>query len=91
MDIGILILQLIGTVSFAVSGAMTAMRKGMDVLGVTVLGLTTAVGGGVIPMEAALAMAAAAGYEGFCSAEHYGVADQWDFIVKSAAWMAEHM
>ena len=37
-----------GTVSFAVSGAMTAMRKGMDVLGVTVLGLTTAVGGGIL-------------------------------------------
>ena len=48
MDIGILILQLIGTVSFAVSGAMTAMRKGMDVLGVIVLGLTTAVGGGIL-------------------------------------------
>ena len=48
MDVGILILQLIGTVSFAVSSAMTAMRKGMDVLGVTVLGLTTAVGGGIL-------------------------------------------
>jgi len=48
MDIGILILQLMGTVSFAVSGAMTAMRKGMDVLGVAVLGLTTAVGGGIL-------------------------------------------
>ena len=48
MDIGILVLQLVGTVSFAVSGAMTAMRKGMDVLGVTVLGLTTAVGGGIM-------------------------------------------
>ena len=49
------------------------------------------VGGGVIPMEQALAMAEAAGYDGFCSAEHYGVADQWDFVVKSAAWMADHM
>ena len=48
MDVGILVLQLMGTVSFAVSGAMTAMRKGMDVLGVTVLGLTTAVGGGIL-------------------------------------------
>lgn len=48
MDIGVLILQLIGTVSFAVSGAMTAMRKGMDLLGVAVLGLTTAVGGGIL-------------------------------------------
>ena len=33
MNIWITILQLIGTVSFAVSGAMTAMRKEMDVLG----------------------------------------------------------
>lgn len=48
MNIWITILQLIGTVSFAVSGAMTAMRKGMDVLGVVVLGLTTAVGGGIL-------------------------------------------
>ena len=48
MDVGILILQLMGTVSFAVSGAMTAMRKGMDLLGVAVLGLVTAVGGGIL-------------------------------------------
>ena len=48
MNIWITILQLIGTVSFAVSGAMTAMRKGMDLLGVAVLGLVTAVGGGIL-------------------------------------------
>lgn len=48
MNIWVTVLQLIGTASFAVSGAMTAMRKGMDVLGVTVLGLTTAVGGGIL-------------------------------------------
>ena len=48
MDLGIFLLQLMGTVSFAVSGAMTAMRKGMDVLGVVVLGLITAVGGGAL-------------------------------------------
>ncbi len=42
------ILELIGTVSFAVSGAMTGVQKGMDVFGVCILGLTTAVGGGVI-------------------------------------------
>ena len=48
MDIGVFLLQLIGTVSFAVSGAMTAMRKGMDLLGVAVLGLVTAVGGGIL-------------------------------------------
>ena len=44
----ILALELIGTVAFAVSGAITAVRKGMDVFGVAILGLTTAVGGGAI-------------------------------------------
>ncbi len=44
----ILALELIGTVAFAVSGAVTAVRKGMDVFGVAILGLTTAVGGGVV-------------------------------------------
>ena len=48
MNIWLTVLQVMGTVSFAVSGAMTAMRKGMDVLGVVVLGLTTAVGGGIL-------------------------------------------
>ncbi|MBQ3532134.1 MAG: TRIC cation channel family protein [Oscillospiraceae bacterium] len=48
MDTGVTILQMIGTLSFAVSGAMTAMRKGMDLLGVVVLGLITAVGGGIL-------------------------------------------
>ena len=44
----ILAQELIGTVAFAISGAVTAVRKGMDVFGVAILGLTTAVGGGVI-------------------------------------------
>ena len=44
----ILALELIGTVAFAISGAVVAVRKGMDVFGVTILGLTTAVGGGVV-------------------------------------------
>ena len=43
-----LILELIGTVSFAVSGTLTAYGKRMDIFGVALLGLTTAVGGGVI-------------------------------------------
>lgn len=43
-----LILELIGTVAFAVSGALTGYGKRMDIFGVTLLGLTTAVGGGVI-------------------------------------------
>ncbi len=42
------IMDIIGTIAFAFSGAMTAIRKGMDVFGVTILAITTAVGGGVI-------------------------------------------
>ena len=48
MDLFITIFQMIGTVAFAVSGALTAMHKKMDLLGVIVLGVTTAVGGGII-------------------------------------------
>ena len=44
----LLILEIIGTVAFAVSGAMTGLAKKMDIFGVAILGLTTAVGGGVI-------------------------------------------
>ena len=42
------VLEVIGTLSFAVSGAMTGLKKHMDVLGVCVLGLVTACGGGVL-------------------------------------------
>jgi len=41
-------LDLIGVAVFAVSGALAAGRKRMDLLGVIVLGLVTAVGGGTI-------------------------------------------
>lgn len=44
----ILIMDMIGTIAFAFSGAMIAIRKGMDVFGVTILAITTAVGGGMI-------------------------------------------
>lgn len=43
-----LILEIIGTIAFAVSGAMVGAKAKMDIFGVTVLGLTTAVGGGII-------------------------------------------
>lgn len=39
-------IELLGVVAFALSGAMIAIRKGMDLFGVIILGLTTAVGGG---------------------------------------------
>ena len=48
MDRFILIVELIGTMAFAASGAMTGIKKNMDIFGVCILGLTTAVGGGVI-------------------------------------------
>ena len=41
-------LEILGTVAFAASGAMTGLKKNMDIFGVCILGLTTAVGGGVI-------------------------------------------
>lgn len=47
-EIVILIIELVGTVSFAASGAMTGIKKGMDTFGVAILGLCTAVGGGAI-------------------------------------------
>ena len=49
------------------------------------------VGQGDIPMKELLAMAEAAGYEAFCSVEHYGVEDQWEFMVRSAQWLDENM
>ena len=40
--------EIAGTVAFAVSGALLGLEKRMDILGISILGLTTAVGGGVI-------------------------------------------
>lgn len=42
------ILEIIGTIAFAISGAIVGIKKEMDMLGVAILSLTTAVGGGVI-------------------------------------------
>ena len=47
-DFFFLCLEILGTIAFAVSGAIKGVRKKMDVLGVCVLGLITAVGGGII-------------------------------------------
>jgi len=41
-------IELIGIVAFAISGAMVAIQKKLDIFGVIVLGITTALGGGVI-------------------------------------------
>lgn len=44
----ILILEIIGTIAFAFSGCMVANSKKMDVFGVWVLGIVTAMGGGAV-------------------------------------------
>lgn len=44
----IFLLEIIGTIAFASSGALIGIRKNMDIFGVLVLGITTAVGGGCI-------------------------------------------
>lgn len=44
----ITVFEIIGTVAFAASGAIVALKKEMDIFGVAILGLFTAVGGGVI-------------------------------------------
>jgi len=43
----IFILEIIGTVAFAWSGAITGIKKEMDIFGVMILGTVTAVGGGI--------------------------------------------
>ena len=48
MDSVFFVLEIIGTIAFAFSGAMIAMKSKMDVFGVCVLGYVTAVGGGII-------------------------------------------
>lgn len=48
MQTYIFIMELIGTVAFAISGAVQAIKVKMDIFGVAVLGLVTAVGGGII-------------------------------------------
>ena len=42
------VIEMIGTVAFAIAGAMTAIHARMDLLGIVVLGEMTAVGGGCI-------------------------------------------
>lgn len=42
------VLSMIGTVAFAVSGAIIAMEEEFDILGVYILGIVTAFGGGAI-------------------------------------------
>lgn len=42
------IIEISGTVAFAISGAFSAMQKRLDVFGVLIMGFVTAIGGGTI-------------------------------------------
>ena len=44
----IFIFEIVGTIAFAISGALVGVEKKMDIFGVAILGLTTAVGGGIL-------------------------------------------
>ena len=43
-----IVFDIMGTIAFAVSGAMVAIEKRMDIFGIMVLALLTAVGGGMV-------------------------------------------
>jgi len=47
LDEIVYILEIIGTIAFAVSGAVVAIKKETDVFGVVFIAITTAVGGGI--------------------------------------------
>lgn len=44
----VFIIELLGTIAFAVSGAFSAMEKKLDIFGVVVIAFVTAIGGGTI-------------------------------------------
>lgn len=47
-DLLFFITEMIGTVAFAISGAMIAIERKLDLFGVLFLGATTAIGGGIV-------------------------------------------
>ena len=47
-EVFFLILEIAGTISFAISGAMAAVEKRVDLFGVIYLGVTTSLAGGII-------------------------------------------
>ncbi len=48
MDLLWYVFEYIGTVAFAISGALIGVSRNMDIFGMVVLALVTAIGGGVI-------------------------------------------
>lgn len=47
-DTFVFVIELISITSFAISGALTAIRKKLDVFGVIIVSVTTAIGGGIV-------------------------------------------
>jgi uncharacterized membrane protein YeiH len=44
----VLVIEVIGVFAFAISGAFLAVRRGFDIVGIVVLAVVTAIGGGVL-------------------------------------------
>ena len=44
----IFIMELIGTIAFAISGSLIAVRRSLDLFGVVLVGCITSVGGGIM-------------------------------------------
>ena len=44
----LIVLEVLGTVAFAISGALVAIKVKYDIFGVSVIGVVTAVGGGIM-------------------------------------------
>lgn len=47
-EIVVFVMEMLGTIAFAASGAMVGVERNMDIFGVCVLGVVTSVGGGMI-------------------------------------------
>ena len=47
------VFEILGTVAFAFSGAAVGLARGMDVFGIALLSVVTAVGGGILRDELA--------------------------------------
>lgn len=47
-DLFLLICNYIGTIAFSVSGVVKGFKKNLDIFGITLLGVITAVGGGIV-------------------------------------------
>ena len=48
MDFLWLLFDVIGTIAFAISGALLGVQRRMDIFGILILALVTAIGGGIV-------------------------------------------